>query len=103
MLDKSNFKSSALKEAEEYFKKVHMNKVQLDILDDLMQVLLKYISIEKESLNGIGLRAISMWQRDYKRDLLGLEAITHNERIKTITAIFDYIKFLKHTLIVFHK
>jgi len=99
MQNKSKFKSKALQDAEEYFKNVHMNREQAKIFDELTDILLKNLSenavpISKESMKGIGWRAIGMWQIDYKRDLLGLTSISHDERLKAITNILDYVKNL---------
>ncbi len=67
-----SFKSKALKEAENYFKNVHMTQEQHKIFNDFVDIVLKYIKMDKLAAKGIGWRAVSKWQLEHKRDLLGL-------------------------------
>lgn len=92
MLDKSNFKPKALKEAEDYFKNVHMTQEQHKIFLDFVKLFLKYIPIDELSAKGIGWRAVSKWQLDHKRDLMGLEKEVPEERIKAIEQLLDVVK-----------
>ena len=99
MQNKSKFRSKALQDAEEYFKNVHMNREQAKIFDELIDILLKHlnenaVNISKESIKGIGWKAISMWQIDFKRDLLGLTSISHDDRLRAISNILEYVKNL---------
>ena len=92
MLEQSSFKSKAVKDAEEYFKTVHMNRKQEEIFEEFIDVLLKYIPMSEVALKGICYQAISAWQIDYKRSLLGLASLSHDERIEELTRIFDYVR-----------
>jgi hypothetical protein len=92
MLEQSSFKSEKIKEAEEYFKTVHINRRQEEIFEELTGVLLKYIPISEDALKGIGYQAISAWQIDYKRSLLGIASLSHDERIEELERIFDYVR-----------
>jgi len=92
MLEQSSFKSEKIKEAEDYFKTVHMNRRQEEVFEEFIEVLLKYIPISEDSLKGICYHAISAWQIDYKRSLLGFASLSHDERITELTKIFDYVR-----------
>ena len=92
MLDESDFKEKALKKAKEYFKDVHMTEQQYQIFIEFIQNLQKYIPIGEESLKGIGWQAISMWQKDYNLDFLVLVIKSHEERMKSLSVICDYLK-----------
>ncbi len=92
MLEQSSFKSEKIKEAEDYFKTIRMNRRQEEIFEEFIEVALKYIPISEDALKGIGYQAISAWQIDYKRSLLGFASLSHDDRIEELTKIFDYVK-----------
>ena len=87
-----SFKPKALKEAEEYFKNVHMTQEQHTIFLEFVRIFLKYIKLEELAAKGIGWRAVSKWQIDHKRDLIGLESGDPDERIKSISQLMNIIK-----------
>ncbi len=89
---RSDFKDKALKEAELYFKNVHMTQEQHRIFLDFVKLFLKYIPIEELAAKGIGWRAVSKWQLTHKRDLMGLEKETPEERIKAIEQLLDVVR-----------
>ena len=60
--------------------------------EEFIEVALKYIPISEDALKGIGYQAISAWQIDYKRSLLGFASLSHDDRIEELTKIFDYVK-----------
>ena len=88
----NSFKPKALKEAEEYFKNVHMAQEQHVIFNNLVKIVLKYINMEELAAKGIGWRSVSRWQLERKRDLLGLVDATPDERLKTVNQIFKIVE-----------
>jgi hypothetical protein len=92
MLEDSNFKNKALREAQEYFKNVHMTQEQHKIFNDFIDIFLNHIPIEKVAAKGIGWRSIRKWQLKHKRDLLGLEDEEPEERIKSIAQLLEVVK-----------
>ncbi|NVM36505.1 MAG: hypothetical protein HWN81_12990 [Candidatus Lokiarchaeota archaeon] len=58
-LSNKSFKPKALKEAEEYFKNVHMTQEQHTIFIEFVKIFLKYIKMEELAAKGIGWRAVS--------------------------------------------
>ncbi len=91
-IPEKSFKPKALKAAEEYFKNVHMAQEQHVIFNEFVKIVLKYISMEVLAAKGIGWRAVSKWQIEHKRDLLGLVDATPDERIKSIDQILKIVK-----------
>lgn len=87
-----SFKPKALREAEEYFKNVHMTQEQHTIFLEFVRIFLKYIKLEELAAKGIGWRAVSKWQIGHKRDLIGLESETPDERIKSINQLMNIVK-----------
>ncbi|MFX1567470.1 MAG: hypothetical protein ACFFCV_03785 [Promethearchaeota archaeon] len=87
-----SFKPKALKEAEEYFKNVHMAQEQHVIFNDLVKIVLKYIHMDELAAKGIGWRSVSRWQLKHKRDLFGLVNETPEERIKSVDQLFEIVK-----------
>lgn len=87
-----SFKPKALKEAEEYFKTVHMTQEQHTIFLEFVKIFLKYINMEELAAKGIGWRAVSKWQIEHKRDLIGLESEVPDERIKSINQLMNIAK-----------
>lgn len=87
-----SFRPKALKEAEEYFKNVHMTQEQHTIFLEFVRIFIKYIKLEELAAKGIGWRAVSKWQIDHKRDLIGLENETPDERIKSINQLLNIAK-----------
>ena len=88
------FKPKGIKDAEDYFKNVHMTQEQHAIFLDFVNIFLKHIPTNEMAVKGIGWRAISEWQLKHKRDLLGLESETPEERIKSIEEILNIVKRL---------
>jgi len=86
-----SFKPKALKAAEDYFKNVHMTQEQHIIFNDFVKIVLRYISIDELAAKGIGWRSVSKWQLDHKRDLLGLQDETPDERIKAINQLLSIV------------
>ncbi len=87
-----SFKPKALKAAEKYFKNVHMSQEQHIIFNEFVKIVLKYIKMDELAAKGIGWRSVSKWQLDHKRDLLGLEHETPDERIKSIDQLLNIVK-----------
>ncbi len=87
-----SFKPKALKAAEKYFKNVHMSQEQHIIFNEFVKIVLKYIKMDELAAKGIGWRAVSKWQLKHKRDLLGLEHETPDERIKSIDQLLNIVK-----------
>ena len=87
-----SFKPKALKDAEEYFKNVHMTQEQHIIFNEFVKIVRKYIKIDELAAKGIGWRSVSKWQLEHKRDLLGLEQETPDERIKSISQLMNVVK-----------
>ena len=87
-----SFRPKALKAAEEYFKNVHMTQEQHVIFNEFVKIFLKYIKMEELAAKGIGWRSVSKWQLEHKRDLLGLEDETPDERIKSIDQLLNIVK-----------
>lgn len=87
-----SFRPKALKEAEEYFKNVHMTQEQHTIFLEFVRIFIKYIKLEELAAKGIGWRAVSKWQIEHKRDLIGLENETSDERIKSINQLLNIAK-----------
>ncbi len=92
MLDETKFKEKALKKAKEYFENVHMTDEQYKIFIDFIQQIHKYISIGEDALKGFAWQAIGMWQKDYNMDFIVIAIKSHEERMKAITQICDYLK-----------
>ena len=91
-ISNKSFKPKALKEAEEYFKNVHMTQEQHTIFLEFVRIFLKYIKMEELAAKGIGWRAVSKWQIKHKRDLIGLESETPDERIKSLNQLMNIVK-----------
>ena len=91
-ISNKSFKPKALKEAEEYFKNVHMTQEQHTIFLEFVRIFLKYIKMEELAAKGIGWRAVSKWQIEHKRDLIGLESETPDERIKSLNQLMNIVK-----------
>lgn len=87
-----SFKPKALKDAEEYFKNVHMTQEQHIIFNEFVKIVLKYIKMDELAAKGIGWRAVSKWQLEHKRDLLGLESESPDERINAIDQLLMIVK-----------
>lgn len=88
------FKPKGLKDAEEYFRNVHMTQEQHTIFLGFVKNFLEHIPINEMAAKGIGWRAVSEWQLKHKRDLLGLESETPEERLKSIEEILNIVKRL---------
>ena len=88
----NSFRPKALKDAEEYFKNVHMTQEQHVIFNDFVKIVLKYIHMDELAAKGIGWRSVSKWQLEHKRDILGLEDETPDERIKSIEQLLKIVK-----------
>ncbi len=86
------FKPKGIKDAEEYFRNVHMTQEQHKIFLDFVNLFLKQIPINEMAVKGIGWRAVSEWQLKHKRDLLGLESEAPEERLKSIEEILNIVK-----------
>ena len=91
-LDRSDFKEKALKKATEYFKDVHMTDTQYKIFMDILLLVHKFIPIGIEALKGIGWKAMSLWQKDYKISFVEMAAMNHSERMLMLTRYSDYVK-----------
>ena len=91
-IPEESFKPKALKDAEVYFKNVHMTQEQHVIFNDFVKIVLKYISIDELAAKGIGWRSVSKWQLEHKRALLGLVDETPEERIKSIDQLLMIVK-----------
>lgn len=91
-ITESSFKPKALRKAEQYFKNVHMTQEQHEIFLDIIQLFTKYIPLGEMAVKGLGWRAISKWQLEHKRDLLGLENETPEMRIKSMDQLFEIVK-----------
>jgi hypothetical protein len=87
-----SFRPKALKEAEIYFKNVHMTQEQHVIFNDFVKIVLKYIKMDELAAKGIGWRSVSKWQLEHKRDILGLVDATPDERIKSINQLLMIVK-----------
>ena len=87
-----SFKPKALRNAEEYFKDVHMTQEQHEIFNDFVEIFLKHVPMGKLAAKGTGWRAVSRWQLEHKRDLLGLENEEPDERIKSIDELLGIVK-----------
>ena len=91
MLERKSFKEKSvnktIKEAEEYFKKVHMDESQFKIFLDFVKIFEDYIPLSDIAVKGIGWRAVREWQQKHKRDLIGLLDETPDERIRAIEDI----------------
>ncbi len=92
MLDESNFKEKALKKAKEYFEGVHLTEEQHQIYMDLFNIIHQFIPISEEALKGFGWQAIIMWQKDYNSDIITIAIKSHEERMKILTQISDYLR-----------
>jgi len=88
----NSFKPKALKEAEEYFKNVHMTQEQHVIFNEFVKIVLKYIKMDELAAKGIGWRSVSKWQLEHKRDILGLVDAAPDERIKSIDQLLKIVK-----------
>jgi len=99
-IDDLIFKPKAIKDAVEYFKKVHMTQEQHKIFLDFVELFLQHIPINEMAVKGIGWRAVSEWQLKHKRDLLGLENEAPEERISSIIAILNIVKRLLIEILV---
>ncbi|MHA2253596.1 MAG: hypothetical protein ACXAD7_24770, partial [Candidatus Kariarchaeaceae archaeon] len=88
------FKPKAVKEAEDYFKNVHMTQEQHKIFLGIVGIFLQHIPINEMALKGIGWRGVSEWQLKHKRDILGLENETPEERVNSIEKILNIVKRL---------
>ena len=95
MLKKESFKEKeidkTIKEAEEYFKDVHMDKdIQFKIFLDFVKIFEDHIPLPDLAVKGIGWRAVREWQQTHKRDLIGLLDETPEERIRAIDDILNH-------------
>lgn len=93
-INELKFKPKGIKDAEDYFKNVHMTQEQHTIFLDFVNIFIEHIPINEMAVKGIGWRAISEWQLKHKRDLLGLESEAPEERIKSIEEILNIVKRL---------
>ncbi len=93
-IDELTFKPKGIKDAEEYFRNVHMTQEQHTIFLNFVNLFLEHIPINEMAAKGIGWRAVSEWQLKHKRDLLGLENEIPEERIKSIEELLNIVKRL---------
>ncbi len=92
MLDESNFKEKAIKKAKEYFEGVHLTEEQHKIYIELFEIIHQFIPIDSEALKGMIWASISMWQKDYNSDIITIAIKSHEERMKILTQISDYLR-----------
>jgi hypothetical protein len=93
MLNKKSFTDKMKKDADDYFKDVHMDQFQHQIFKDFVKIFLKHISMDEITAKGMGWRSVREWQTKHKRDLLGIADEDRDERIKAITQILrDHLK-----------
>lgn len=81
-----------MKEAEEYFKNVHMTQDQHKMFLDFVNILFRYVSIGELAAKDITWRAISKWQLEHKRDLLGLENEPPETQIQSLDQLLNILK-----------
>jgi len=91
-MEPPEFKPKELQKAEEYFKEVHMTQEQHKIFNDFVDIFLKHVPMNEISAKGIGWRAVKKWQLKHKRDLLGLEDETEEERVESIEELLEIVK-----------
>jgi hypothetical protein len=91
-ISESSFKPKALREAEKYFKNVHMTQEQHNIFVNIVKLFMQYIPMGEMAAKGLGWKSISKWQLEYKRDLLGLENEPPEMRIKSLEQLFEIVK-----------
>ena len=91
-LNKSNFKEKALKKAVKCFEDVCMTTEQLKIFNDLVQIINQFIPLGEDVIKGMGWKAISLWQKDYNIDFVEIAIMLHEDRMKAIKNIMDYVK-----------
>ena len=93
MLNRKSFQDKPIKEAEEYFRNVHMTQEQHSIFLSFVKIFEKYIPLSDIAVKGIGWKAVKEWQLAYKRDLSGLINETPEERIKSIAELLrNFVK-----------
>jgi hypothetical protein len=91
-LNKSDFKEKALKKAVKCFEDVCMTEDQIKIFNDLVQIINQFIPLGEPIIKGMGWKAISLWQKDYNINFVEITIMRHEDRMKAIKNIMDYVK-----------
>lgn len=86
---KLQFDQKALDQAEKDFNNVFPKGIQSDIIKDLIDMSLKYISINRSAMGGIIFAAIKEWQKQHKKELADLEKANPEIRIQEVTLIMQ--------------
>jgi len=91
MLNRTNFKSKDLTDAEEYYKKLHIESSQRRIVRALAKVMVKHIEISEMSIMGFCWRALQEWQKKHKTDVSEISNMDPENRIKSVSELIDMV------------
>ncbi len=86
------FKKSELDKAEKSYKKVKPAEEQQKIIDTLIDIGEKYITIKREALGHFVYQSIKQWQKESKKFLIELLTMTPKNRIESVSSILDKVK-----------
>ena len=91
MLNRTNFNNKDLTDAEDYYKKLHVEPSQRRIVRALAKVMVKYIEISEMSIMGFCWRALGEWQTIHKKSVSDIANMTPENRIKSVSGYCDII------------
>lgn len=91
MLNRTNFNNKDLTDAEDYFKKLHVEPSQRRIVRALAKVMVKYIEISEMSIMGFCWRALQEWQAINKKNVSDIADMTPENRIKAVSELIDMV------------
>jgi hypothetical protein len=92
MAKKIKFDKSAVKKAKNEFKKVKLDEEQKEIVNNLIDIGDKYISLNKSALSYFVMESINDWQKVNSLKVQDIQKMTAEERINNVSDILQRVK-----------
>ncbi len=86
------FNSQSIKEAEDYYKTLHMETDQRQIIESMAGLVADHLPVPERAIKGFMWRAIKNWQVDKKRGLDEIKKSTSSEKVDIAVNLFEYFE-----------
>ena len=94
------FKPKSVKEAEEYYKTLHVASDQKYIVIAISKLIDKYIPIPERAIRGFIWKTIREWQLQYKTDLSELSTMNSAERVNAVKQIIEIFETMMKRILI---
>lgn len=91
-MDDLNFQKNGITKAEKEFAKLKIITEQRFIIEALSKALIQHIPISLLGMQGFLYRAVVDWQKVNKKNATEIALMTPEQRIKSVTQIFNFLK-----------